>query len=168
MTSFDLIKSLFSRMSNISEEEVQNYIGALMQCYGVAIDEDAARFQLSLQTNKNAENETRAESSMRLADERFLRDQGMYLVNCLRSNDMKNILSIKDEIFKFVKQYFENSYRHTFDEWFGQDRQIRVYRTYKSVNYVIDYVTDRITGQGVIYLTFYDDKIPRSVYKTNP
>ena len=158
-------------MSNISEEEVQNYISALMLCYGVAISEDNARHQLSLQTqtNKNAENETRAESSMRLlADQRFLKNQGMYLVNCLRSNDRKNILSIKDEILKFVKRYFDNSYRHTFDEWFGQDRQIRVYRTYKSVKYVIDYATDPITGQGVIYLTFYDDKIPRSVYKTNP
>ena len=103
-----------------------------------------------------------------LADQRFLKNQGMYLVNCLRSNDRKNILSIKDEILKFVKQFFENPYRHTLNEWFGQDRQIRVYRTYKSVKYVIDYATDPITGQGVIYLTFYDDKIPRSVYKTNP
>jgi hypothetical protein len=93
------------------------------------------------------------ESSMRLADKAFSITQVSYLVNHLRLN---NISSVKAKILEFERGFFNDSYRNTFDNSFGQDRQKRVRKIYKSVAYIMDYGTDSTTGQDVVTVSFYD------------
>jgi len=142
-------------MSNISE--VQNYIGALMRCYGVAIDEDTARYQCSLQAKQRSLQAKQAIS--------FVQGVNENINEC----DVRKVATNlnKEIILDIEKKRFAMVYRHVFDETFGTDRTKRSIYTCFGLKYVLDCAKDSITGQEVIYLTFYDDKIRREVYKTN-
>ena len=143
-------------MSNISE--VQNYIGALMRCYGVAIDEDTARYQCSLQAKQRSLQAKQAISFVQGVNEN---------INECDVREVATNLN-KEIIIECEKERFSRAYRHVFNEIFGIDRTKRSICTCFGLKYVLDCVKNPITGQEVIYLTFYDDKVLRSVYKTNP
>lgn len=174
MTIFDLIKSLFPRMSTkftakefkgletVIKECYESTKGAWCDCLANDGDTGSAIVDGSTYTLFRVVFKDRYEIWTMVDDVNYL----------IYSHPRDSFQFFEEEytILETERNRFSSCYRHTYTELFGEDRnQVSHQQCNDSkIRYYLSYIKCPITSQDEIYLTFIDNGARRSVYKTNP